>query len=448
MNSSLACHLQQFLDQQWDFTRPLIVALSGGVDSAALLDVLTILRPGYGLDLHVAHVDHGWRTESREQADYLEIAVMDLGLPFHRTRLDPSFYTGNLETAARLERMAFFVTCCRKVGAQAVILGHHADDQAETVLKRTLQGNALPYLNGMDPVASYEGIPLWRPLLGLSKAAVTQYATQRELSVVDDPTNRDDRFLRTRMRRSLFPLISEYFGKEVRGALSRLGDSSRVLHEYLDRRTDSLMAGSVTGPFGVYLAVREPSQVEVLELEHVIRRVVARANIRLPYSLVSVAAQLLQSGSANKKVATRDGVLFIDRCRLFAVKGESPERYAEANSGSYWHLKSLERGAVEQVIDPIGVVWSGFAPVAVPDLAVRLQPAEGDMPVGNGKVLSDWWTECKTPAFLRQVFPVLCFDGQVIHDFLSGRSNTTHIFTKDISQVTIALQYTGLEMCV
>ena len=449
MPSQLIPPLKQFLQQNYDPARPIVVALSGGVDSTALLDALFSLRSALKLDLHVAHVDHGWRQESEEQADLLEESVVAMGLPFHRTQLDPSSYKGNLECAARLERMAFLSACCREVGGQAVVLGHHADDQAETVLKKTLQGNALPFLGGMSPIGQYDGVPLWRPLLALSKETVTHHAAMRGLPVLDDPSNRDDRFLRTRMRESLFPLIAQHFGKEVRGALSRLGAMSTGLNAYLDRRIEPLMTHCVSGPLGVYLSVSSAATVDVVELEHLIRSVCERAGMRLPHTLIPVAVNLLKEGVPNKKVAAADGTLYIDRFRLFAVSDDH-SLPGEGDVAGRWSVRSHEGQAMKgasQVSDPLAALWTGNATTVLPSGGWVLCQSDSQLQVSAGKTLGDWWSGSKVPAFMRGRIPILraeSMSGELaVWDPLSGR-RTGGSTSSECTGSVITLQWQGL----
>jgi tRNA(Ile)-lysidine synthetase-like protein len=202
----------------------LLVAVSGGADSLAMLDLAARAAPGRRLSLTVVHVDHGWRSESADEARFVADAAAARRLPFRAVEL------GGLargEAAARAARLRFFAEVAEREGAAGVLLGHTADDQAETVLLHLLRGSGVGGLAGMRPTAilAVDGRPLrlLRPLLGLARAAIQDYCQARGLAPRQDPSNQDERFLRNRVRQELIPLLSELQPRAVE-ALARLAE--------------------------------------------------------------------------------------------------------------------------------------------------------------------------------------------------------------------------------
>ena len=185
----------------------LVVAASGGVDSTVLLDVLD----GLGCRLHVAHLDHALRPDSADDSRFVASEAQRRGLPCSIERRDVGAYARaeglSLEEAGRRQRYAFLDQVAARVGAEFIALGHHADDQAETVILRLLRGSGSTGLGAMEIVR--EGRYL-RPLLGVRRAEIEQYARQRDLRYREDPSNRDPRFLRNRVRGELMPLLKSY----------------------------------------------------------------------------------------------------------------------------------------------------------------------------------------------------------------------------------------------
>ena len=185
----------------------LVVAVSGGVDSTVLLDVLDDL----GYRLHVAHLDHALRPDSADDGRFVASEAKRRGLPCSVERRDVKAYARteglSLEEAGRRQRYAFFDQVADRTGAEFIALGHHADDQAETVLLRLLRGSGATGLGGMEIVR--EGRYL-RPLLCVRRAAIEKYVQQRGLRYREDPSNRDWRFLRNRVRGELMPLLKSY----------------------------------------------------------------------------------------------------------------------------------------------------------------------------------------------------------------------------------------------
>ncbi|HSB54732.1 MAG TPA: tRNA lysidine(34) synthetase TilS [Gemmatimonadales bacterium] len=178
---------------------PALVAVSGGVDSLVLLDLLVRTRDRHGLELIVAHADHGIHPESAAVAAAIEAHALRLGLSSvtGRLKLGP----GTSETRARTARMRWLDRTRREHGARYILLAHHADDQAETVLMRLLRGSGPAGLAGMPARRG----PLVRPLLGCSRKALVKYAEARGLEWWNDPANADPRHLRSWIRATLLP---------------------------------------------------------------------------------------------------------------------------------------------------------------------------------------------------------------------------------------------------
>ncbi len=211
---------------------PFLLALSGGGDSACLWHLLR----EHHIPHQVAHVDHGWREESAKEALELKQQALSWGVPFHLKKLEMEGEVANLEEKARLERLAFFREICLKEGLQGVLMAHHNDDLAETVLKRLFESAPIEKLGGMQERSLWEGVFLLRPLLNASKKQILAYNQEYAVSYFEDATNRDERFLRARLRGRLLPLLSEHFGKEIASSLAQLGRESFELREYLSEQ--------------------------------------------------------------------------------------------------------------------------------------------------------------------------------------------------------------------
>jgi tRNA(Ile)-lysidine synthase len=178
-----------------------LVAVSGGPDSVVLLDLLATSRDIHGLDLVVAHVDHGINTESARVAEQVEALAASYGLPFEGGRLALGPGTG--ETAARAARYAWLEEVRARSGAGVIFTAHHADDQAETVLMRVLAGSGPAGLTGMAMVSGR----VVRPLLSVPRAELARYAEDKGLTTWLDPANSNQRHLRSWIRTELLPML-------------------------------------------------------------------------------------------------------------------------------------------------------------------------------------------------------------------------------------------------
>lgn len=204
-----------------------IVAVSGGADSVALLRGLSSIRdPGPGR-LVVAHLDHGLRDAAQSDRDFVvhlaeqldlavEVGVADVA---GRANADGD----GIEAAARAARYAFLQDVAERCGARFVLTGHTADDQAETILHRVLRGTGLAGLAGIPRARPLGPATLLRPLLELSRQGVIAYLTELRQPFCHDTTNFSCDYTRNRLRNELLPALRRDFNPEVDSALRSLG---------------------------------------------------------------------------------------------------------------------------------------------------------------------------------------------------------------------------------
>ncbi len=215
-----------------------IVAVSGGADSLALLHALNDLRREESLPffIYVAHLNHGLRGRAaREDAAFVREEARRLGLPCAVGEVEARTYSLrcglSLEDGARRLRYRFLLQLARRTGATRVAVGHHRDDQVETLLLHFLRGTGLEGLAGMKYKRPLdEGITLIRPLLEVSREEVERFCRDKALTPRLDESNLDTAFMRNRLRLELLPLLEKEYNPGVRRALQRL---SRLLS--LDR---------------------------------------------------------------------------------------------------------------------------------------------------------------------------------------------------------------------
>jgi tRNA(Ile)-lysidine synthase len=204
-----------------------LVAVSGGPDSMALLHVLWEASARLGVRLEVATVDHGLRAEARAEGDLVRARAEALELPWHSLRVDVGAARrphGGLQEAARRARHEALAALAARRGAASVALGHQADDQAETVLFRVVRGTGLRGLAGIP----YRRAPFIRPLLDVTRAEIARYLRRRSIPFVEDPSNADARFARARVRHELLPRLARE-NPRVREALVGLAVAARAI---------------------------------------------------------------------------------------------------------------------------------------------------------------------------------------------------------------------------
>lgn len=228
--------------------KKLLVAVSGGPDSLALLHVLFRLRGEFGLKLRGAHLNHGLRgAASDADAEFVADTFTRPGIPFTSESADVAAYRSrhklSLEDAARRVRYAFLADAAAKHDADAIALGHTADDQAETVLMHIIRGSGLNGLRGMSTAdrrrIGGRPVALFRPLLNVSRAQTEAYCAALGLEPRIDASNSSPEFLRNRIRLELVPLL-ERLNPSVQDALRRLARNATQDSDYINERADAV----------------------------------------------------------------------------------------------------------------------------------------------------------------------------------------------------------------
>jgi len=198
-------------DCRWDPARPLVVGVSGGADSLTLAHCL--LQAGGKFT--AAHLDHGLRPTSAEEAEKTRALLASWGLACRVERQDVRVYAREhrlgIEEAARQCRYRFLFRLAEEIGAQAVAVGHTADDQVETVLMHFIRGSGINGLRGIQArsiLADFHAeLPLFRPMLGVSRAETEAYCRDHQLAYLVDESNADPSFFRNRLRHEIIPAL-------------------------------------------------------------------------------------------------------------------------------------------------------------------------------------------------------------------------------------------------
>ena len=215
--------------------KALLIAISGGPDSTALLLMAAEWAKRRGKTrIEAATVDHGLRSESADEAKAVAALCARIGVGHRILQWKGAKPTSRLQERAREARYRLLVDHAKAIGAEALLTAHHADDQAETVLFRLLRGSGVAGLRGMDVMTVRDGMTIARPLIGLKKRDLIAFANARGAPFIDDPSNTDPRFARTRLRALLARLGEEGLDAE---ALDRLARRARETEEALAHLT-------------------------------------------------------------------------------------------------------------------------------------------------------------------------------------------------------------------
>ncbi|HYT04354.1 MAG TPA: tRNA lysidine(34) synthetase TilS [Gemmatimonadales bacterium] len=311
-----------------------LVAVSGGPDSVALLDLMHAVAAELGLSLVVAHADHQIQADSRTVGQSVRRLAERYWLPFELGEL--GLGAGATETAARRARYAWLRTVRRRRGARYLVLGHHRDDQLETILMRMLKGSAPAGLAAMPPVGRGG---LVRPLLPFCKADLATHAMQRGLPTHADPANADPRHLRSWVRTTLLPLLVARMGERVSDDVLRAGSAAALERRAWDRMLEHLPELRLRRvPHGFEVAreslARYDNTLSVALLRAAARRVGLVLGIRAARQLVGLARR----PSGRRVPLGRGGWLAevaFERLRVIrAIRCAAEELVATAERGS------------------------------------------------------------------------------------------------------------------
>lgn len=202
---------------------PLAVGCSGGGDSMALLDLAVHRSQRTGCAVHVLHFDHAQRPSSAEEATSVENHCAGRRVAFHSGRMSGAGDRQLDEGSLRDARYDFFRQTMKTLGAKVLLLAHHADDRAETLLMRLMRGSGPTGLTSIRPLEKVGGVTVARPLLDFRRAELRDYLRDRGIEWFEDPSNRDARFKRVWVRNELLPLMNDRMGFDITPRLLRAG---------------------------------------------------------------------------------------------------------------------------------------------------------------------------------------------------------------------------------
>lgn len=210
-----------------------VIGVSGGADSMALLLVLAGLRHDLGVQLHAAHFNHRFRPEALRDERFVAGWCRRLNIPLTVGKRAGPKIKHLSEDDARQMRFEFFIKTARCLKARAVALAHTRNDLAETVLMRLMRGSGLYGLRAILPRRSMEGVLFVRPLLGVNRPDVEDYLKIRKVPFCSDATNRLSKYERNKVRLHLLPLLAKEYNPNITGVLSDLAATAGEDYEFL-----------------------------------------------------------------------------------------------------------------------------------------------------------------------------------------------------------------------
>ncbi|HOD34507.1 MAG TPA: tRNA lysidine(34) synthetase TilS [Syntrophales bacterium] len=292
-----------------------LVAVSGGPDSVALLRVLQRLSEKWRLRICGAYFNHRLRgPESRAEETFVESLFQYLSLPLEKGRMDARVKhtktRGNLEEICREARYRFLESVRRKLGFDKVALGHHRGDQVETVLMHLLRGSGLEGMKGMLPVRDAIYI---RPLLEATREEILLFLQKEGLRYVLDRTNESEAFHRNRVRHHLLRQVLNSYNPRVEENISHLAGIVREENDYINTVVDEIVAGWDVGMAGGVLRVgiEDLKSLHPALQKRLILRLLQRVAKRgkgIGYTHVQAVVSLLEEGRTGGSLDLPGGI--------------------------------------------------------------------------------------------------------------------------------------------
>jgi len=401
-----------------------VVCCSGGPDSLALL--VTTARWARSWESRVyllaVYVDHGLRPEAPSEGRFVANIAETLGICARTVRVAVAERARrdrcSLMEAARLERLEALAAVADEVGATRILLGHTADDQAETVLMRLDRGTGIRGLGGMDHVRG----KFVRPLLAVRRVAIEEYLKRQGLTPVRDPSNEDRRFLRVRIRHDVLPALREQYPSVDRDLVA-LAEAARRAAAALERAAEAEMPGQEG--FLVSRLRELPSALRRRVLERAFQAVGGQG---LCASHVHVVERLLGSTCGTQWVDLPAGIRAVrayDRLRFEKrpCVREPPRPLAIEGPGTYefggwsWTFEVVASPAANPEGREPWVAVFDAETLPFPLLLRCFQPGDRIRPRGFGRTrkVSDLLGEARVPAPMRRLFPLLVAGASVVY---------------------------------
>ncbi|MBO7401474.1 MAG: tRNA lysidine(34) synthetase TilS [Lachnospiraceae bacterium] len=286
-----------------------VLGISGGADSVALLLIMKELEAHFGVKLHAVHVNHGLRGEDSDRDEAFTKALCErLGVPFEVYREDVAAVSDreglSLEEAGRKVRYAAFEAAAAKIHANRIAVAHHMDDNAETVIFRIARGTGLKGLAGMHPKRELtEGITLIRPMLSVSRGEIEAWLESRHQAYCTDLTNFEDEYSRNAIRNRVLPSLED-INSGASENICALAEAAAAADEYLGRAAEEKYGRLVEfGRTGETMLVRIPKDPEPVLFERILRNTlfkVAKHEKDITSTHIRLIAELAQKQTGSR----------------------------------------------------------------------------------------------------------------------------------------------------
>jgi tRNA(Ile)-lysidine synthase len=400
----------------------IVIGVSGGADSVALLYALHYLSQPLHFEISVAHLHHGTRAEASDgDRQFVQELCWSLNLPCITQKIDvPALARQNsrsLEMEARIARHALFGEALQRTHAAAVALAHTADDQAETFLLKLGRGAGLRGLGGMSREQELDGIRVIRPMLDVARTEIESFLTRHKLTWREDASNTDPKYKRNCVRHEILPFLEEKLNPNIRQTLLRTMDILREEDEWVSSIANTYLK-NVSSPdgeilFGEKLAPYPPAARRRIIMNWLLQNgVPAKA---VDFERVQRIDQLLESQDGSRAIQLTDPLRVVNQYGNLIIKAHDnppPQFELTTQSGHGFAPDAAKKIGDYPSTATLNPEMVGDRPLVIRTIREgdRMQP----LGMAGSRKLQDILVDEKVPRERRAQLPVVECNGEIV----------------------------------
>ena len=405
----------------------LVLAVSGGIDSMAMLDLFHKMRGQLGLELVVAHFNHQLRaSESDDDEQFVRSRAKEYGLESYIESVDIEAIANashrSIQETARDHRYKFLFELRASMGFTNIVTGHHADDNAETILFNFLRGSGVHGLTGI-PLRRPDK-KIIRPLLFATRDEIRQYVDEMKLPFREDSSNKKTEYTRNFIRKELIPVIRENINPNISGTIIRSAEIFQLLEEYLQGEVAKVLPGVIVEkcPRSMSLKLETILHLPLFLQEYVLKAAVEEfIAADIDFTTVKSLVSVVNAKTGSFTSLAEDLVFYHDRgsviIKRLAPKADFSHR-VQANKSyefEFFKIGIVPAPKAEMNDNPCIEYIDGDALGS--ELRIRnWHPGDWFIPLGmkEKKKLSDYFIDEKVPLFEKDLIAILESDGNIV----------------------------------
>jgi len=290
---------QKLIENNVDLNKKIYVAFSGGPDSSAMIHLISKMKTDMKIAPQAIHINHNLSDKSADWESHCKNICLDLNIDLITESVQITSEGGGIESAARQLRYKIFKSILKE--GEQIILAHHGDDVAETILMRMLRGTGIEGIEGPKQKRNLGNGILIRPFLEISKKEILGYLKENKIDFIQDDSNKDNTFDRNFLRNKIFPLLEERWNNFPQ----RFNKMSSIIRDR-NKNYSNLIANEYQNLIGREIEIKKLKKVSPLIICDILRYSIKECNIALPNSKImeEILKTFLDSNPGPKSIVT------------------------------------------------------------------------------------------------------------------------------------------------